>query len=101
MAKTFVAIPDVPQSLNEYERRFFSSIKENLELLLGHRGDRDNIALTRGDVQTDYPPDLTHTGSHYILASGEDVPANADYVQALNEITYIQKALNDLLSRLK
>lgn len=54
--RDFVGIPVVPDTGNADLNRFLAALKENIELLCGLRGQQqNNIAVVKGDIETDYP----------------------------------------------
>ena len=55
MARRFVAIPEVPDGVLDWEALLLAAQKENIELLCGTRGESDgaSIACVRGDITTE------------------------------------------------
>lgn len=110
----FTGIPSLPQSgLDDAQYRLLSALKENVELLVGSRGERDlsSKAVTVGSVSASVPPsgitNLSARGAK-VTISGQTVPSLADYtvllrdVQTLiNDVNALRGTLNTLLAELK
>ncbi len=110
----FTGIPSLPQSgLDDAQYRLLSALKENVELLVGSRGERDlaSKAVTVGALSTSAAPagitNLSARGAGFTI-SGQTVPSLADYtvllrdVQTLiNDVNTLRGTLNTLLAELK
>lgn len=110
----FTGIPSLPQSgLDDAQYRLLSALKENVELLIGSRGERDfsSKAVTVGAVSASSVPagitNLSARGAGFTI-SGQTVPSLADYtallrdVQTLvNDVNTLRGTLNTLLVELK
>lgn len=57
--RDFVNMPNAPDTGNGDLNKTLSAMKENIELLCGLRGDVNNNAVIKGDVDIDYPDDPT------------------------------------------
>ncbi len=111
MASKFVAVPEVPDQLLDWQAVLFSAIKENVELLTGTRGEADlaSSAIVRGDITVvqlgnQVMGTVSADGTGYTI-SGSDVAslsshrALRDDVQALANDLYITRQAFDLLLR--
>lgn len=92
----FSGIPDIPQGgIDEWQALVLSSIKENVELLTGQRGESDGAsqALVRGQISlSDLPaPRLTR-----ITAQGYSVVANNVAVPTYQDYSNLLKDFNNL-----
>jgi hypothetical protein len=111
----FTAIPSIPTAnVVEWQGQIMSSLKENVELLAGIRGEADlaSRAITGDRVKVkifDAPTfaRVTATGAGYNV-SGVDVAALSDHaklitdVQTLaNDVAIIRQLLNALISQVK
>jgi hypothetical protein len=111
----FSAIPALPQSnITPTEVQILGALKENVELLIGSRGesDRASRALVRGQVVVGTAPDQTMTrvsatGAGFVI-SGTQVAGLEDFgrlisdVQKLaNDVANIRATLNALIQQLK
>lgn len=109
----FVGIPSVPLDLDNNLVRVLMSIKENVELLTGQRGESDEAskALTLGSISTN-----TVSGNFQALsAKGQGVKINNvavpyldDYVKALRDIQQLavdvaalRTVVNQLITELR
>lgn len=111
----FTGIPSLPQSgLDDAQYRLLSALKENVELLVGSRGERDlaSKALTVGSVATVSPPVASITGvsarGSGFTISGQRVPSIDDHnalirdVQLLiSDVATLRTTINALLVELK
>lgn len=68
--------------------RYFETLRENLELVTGQRGDSNNFAVLRGDVNV-----VPVTG---LLSASDPTLANA-----IADIYTLQATLNALISALR
>jgi hypothetical protein len=111
----FSSIPSLPQSgVEEWQLRTLSAMKQNIELLIGTRGERDlsSRALLKSSVRLTGAPEpslrtVSAVGSGFTV-SGVQVPSLADYqalvrdVQLLtNDVGQLRAALNTLISQLR
>lgn len=100
---TFAAIPPVPQDsdLSDWEVRFLSALKQNVELLTAQRGtDTGSAAVLSGNITAQQLGGLTLQGfSAQGSASAIDVtttgscPSIADYVLLMNDIAVLSADL--------
>jgi hypothetical protein len=92
----FTGIPSLPQSnIDAWQMSILGSLKENVELLTGTRGEADaaSRALLRGQITVSQPPApqftaLTARGAG-VTISGAQVPSLADYVSLLRDVQLI------------
>jgi hypothetical protein len=111
----FTGIPSLPQiGVEEWQYRFLNAVKQNVELLIGSRGEQDasSRAVIKSGITITKAPEptlraVTAVGSGFTI-SGTQVPALADYqqlvqdVQALtNDVTQLRDAVNTLISQLR
>lgn len=70
--RDFVGIPVVPDTKNADLNRFLAALKENIELLCGLRGQQpNNVAIVKGDIETDYPDNPTAADLNNMLVLKE------------------------------
>lgn len=70
--RDFVGIPVVPDTKNADLNRFLAALKENIELLCGLRGQQpNNVAIVKGDIETDYPDNPTAVDLNNMLVLKE------------------------------
>lgn len=111
----FTGIPSLPQvGVEEWQSRILGAMKQNIELLIGTRGEQDassRAVLKSGIVITRAPePTLravSAVGSGFTI-SGAQVPSLSDYqalvrdVQSLtNDVAQLRAAVNTLISQLR
>lgn len=111
----FTGIPSLPQvGVEDWQYRFLTAIKQNVELLIGTRGEEDlsSRALLKSSVRITNMPEpsirgVSAVGSGFTI-SGAQVPSLADYqslvkdVQLLtNDVAQLRAALNTLVSQLR
>jgi len=111
----FTSIPAIPQSgLSDWQFNALNSMKEDIELLVGSRGEPDGLsrAVTKGMIGVEGAPPQTMTrvtaeGAGYTI-SGVTVPSLDDYaklvgnVQELaNDVSNLRTVLNALISQLR
>lgn len=110
----FTAIPNIPQSgLTDWQANTLNAMKENLELLIGARGDGNSArAVIGGQVTVANPPaqtmrQVTAQGAGFTI-SGVTVPSLEDYgklvtdVQQLaNDVANLRATVNVLINQLK
>jgi len=116
MPGRFIGIPNVPNvGLQDWQGILFNSLKENVELLTGTRGETDGFsrAVVQGDVGiNNLGPQGMHTvttsGDDGYTLSGQDVAALSamrnlrNDVQALsNDLIMTRRAFDALLDALK
>lgn len=92
----FTGIPSLPQSnIDAWQMSVLGSIKENVELLTGTRGEADGAsrALLKGQVTVSQPasPQFTALSARGVglTISGAQVPSLADYVSLLRDVQLI------------
>ena len=98
----FSAIPQVPhEGLGPLQYQLLNTLKENVEILTGSRGDSGlaNRALTSGQVsvqpaEAPKTPRITAVGAG-VSIEGVTVPTLDDYAQLLADV---QGVMNDLAS---
>lgn len=109
MQRSFSAIPDAPQTQNQWEAMFWQAIKQNLELLCALRGT-SHAALLLGDLTgIPYVNDYGAAGDHQriygidpgmtMVVDYGDVPTLGDYTKLVYEVKALREAFNTLLSR--
>lgn len=111
----FTGIPSLPQiGVEEWQVRVLSAMKQNIELLIGTRGEQDlsSRALLKSSVAITSAPEpsiraVSAVGSGFTI-SGAQVPSLSDYqllvrdVQSLtNDVAALRAALNTLISQLR
>lgn len=111
----FSPVPAVPQAgLNPATYSTLVALKENVELLIGARGEvgASNRALTKGQLSVvDAPQQLmrqvTAEGVGFTI-SGVTVPSIDDYIKLLsnvqqlaNDVAAVRNTLNVLIQQLK
>jgi len=111
----FAAVPAVPQSgLTPAEYATIAALKENVELLIGARGEvgATSRALTKGQVSVTEAPtqrmqQVSAEATGFTL-SGVNVPSMTEYVKLLsdvqqlaNDVAAIRTTLNVLIQQLK
>ena len=89
----FTAIPEIPLGgLTDWMYAVLSSLKENVELLTGTRGEPGgtSVALTKEAIRIDAAPEPTMTG---VTATGEGfkidkatVPSLDDYAKLIGDV---------------
>lgn len=114
MPGRFTAIPAIPTGMNDWNTQLQNSMKENVELLCGIRGEADSAsrAVVRSDIGIEQARELnmrrvTAEGKGYTI-SGNNVADLDDYaklvvnVQELaNDVAYLRNVLNGLIAQLK
>ena len=102
MARRFVALPEVPEGLLDWQSILLSAMKENQELLTGTRGESDGAsrAVVRSDVTVQQ---LGLQGLHSVTLDGDDgYTISGQDVASLNAIRNlrddVQILANDLFS---
>jgi hypothetical protein len=111
----FTAIPAVPQGgITDWQSVLISSVKENVELLTGLRGEVDlaSKAVTKGQITLELMGDqnmkqISAKGAGFTI-SGQEVAGLDDYgllltdVQTLaNDLAYTRAVLNALIQQLR
>lgn len=111
----FAGIPSLPQiGVEDWQFRILSAMKQNIELLIGTRGEQDaaSRAVVKSTVTITKAPEPTlrtvsAEGAGFSV-SGAQVPSLADYqalvsdVQALtNDVAQLRAAVNTLISQLR
>jgi len=111
----FSAIPNPPQSeMSGWQYYMLNALKENVELLTGARGEKDNAsrAITKASVTVTQAPaqtmrQVTAQGAAVNL-DGAVVPAMDDYIELLknvqvlaNDVATLRATLNTLIGQLR
>ena len=111
----FTAIPAIPQSgLTDWQFSTLNSMKENLELLIGARNEKDGAsrAITKSTVTVSQAPTqsmqrITAEGVGFTI-SGVNVVALSDYEKLLinvqqlaNDVATQRGTVNTLIQQLK
>lgn len=111
----FTGIPALPQAgVEEWQYRFLSAVKQNMELLIGTRGEQDGSsrAVTKASITVGSVPNpslqaLSASGAGFTVG-GAQVPSLADYqallsdVQRLNsDVAQLRTTVNTLISQLR
>lgn len=107
----FVVVPNITQAgINPAQYALFSSLKENIELLIGARGDVTR-AVVRGQVTVravDKSGDGLSAQGSGVTISGAAVPTLDEYhklladVRRLNtELNAVRDTLNTLISQIR
>lgn len=111
----FTGIPSLPQvGVDEWQYRFLGAVKQNIELLIGTRGEQDlsSRAILRSTVRIPSAPEpslraVSAVGSG-VSISGAQVAGLADYqllvrdVQLLvNDVAALRQAVNTLIAQLR
>lgn len=111
----FTGIPSLPQSnIDAWQMSVLGSLKENVELLTGTRGEADGAsrALLKGQVTVSQPSSpqftaLTARGSGLTI-SGAQVPSLSDYVSLLrdvqllaNDVARLRATVDTLIQQLR
>lgn len=111
----FTSIPAIPQlGLNDWQYITFNAMKEDIELLIGARGEKDGIsrAITKAMVTVNPAPTQTMTRvtaqGYSFTISNVNVPSLDDYVklvvnvqQVANDVASLRNTLNTLINQLK
>jgi len=111
----FAGIPALPQvGVEEWQFRFLTAVKQNVELLVGTRGEQgaSSRAVLKSTVTIPAAPEpsiraVSAVGSGFTVG-GAQVPSLADYqalvgdVQRLtNDVAQLRATVNALLSQLR
>jgi len=111
----FTAIPNPPQSeMSSWQYQMLGAMKENIELLVGSRGEKDNAsrAVTKASITVVQAPEqtmrqITAQGAAVNL-EGAVVPAMEDYIELLknvqalaNDVASVRATLNTLITQLR
>ena len=111
----FTGIPSLPQiGIEEWQVRVLNAMKQNIELLIGTRGEQDlsSRALLKSSVAITSAPEpsiraVSAVGSGFTIG-GAQVPSLSDYqllvrdVQSLtNDVAALRAALKTLISQLR
>ncbi len=111
----FTAIPAIPQSgLTDWQFSTLNSMKENLELLIGARNEKDGAsrAVTKSTITVSQAPTqsmqrITAEGVGFTI-SGVNVVALSDYEKLLinvqqlaNDVAALRSTVNTLIQQLK
>ena len=114
MPGRFTAIPSVPTGLNEWQNQLSNTMKENVELLCGIRGEGDlaSRAVVRSDITVNEARELnmkrvTAEGKGYTI-SGQNVADLDDYAKLIlnvqelaNDVAYLRSVVNTMIVQLK
>jgi hypothetical protein len=115
MARRFVAVPEVPDGILDWEALLLSAQKENIELLCGTRGESDgaSIAVVRSDITTENVgqqdlESVTLSGDDGYTISSQDVASlnalrnlRVDVQTLANDLFETREALDLLIKNLK
>lgn len=111
----FSAIPNPPQSeMSGWQYYMLNALKENVDLLTGARGEKDNAsrALTKASITVAPAPtqsmrQLTAQGAA-VNIEGATVPDMTDYIELLknvqslaNDVAALRATLNALIGQLR
>lgn len=99
----FVATPEVQtEGQEEGLTILLASIKENIELMAGTRGEADlaSRVVTRGDVAVQETDAITARGEGYLI-SGQKVASLDDVGLLINDVARLRDTLNTLIRNLK
>lgn len=111
----FAGIPSLPQvGVEEWQSRILGAMKQNIELLIGTRGEQDasSRAVLKSGITITRAPEPTlravsAVGSGFSI-SGAQVPSLSDYqalvrdVQSLtNDVAQLRATVNTLISQLR
>jgi len=111
----FTAIPNPPQTeMSGWQYQMLTTMKENIELLVGSRGEKDGAsrAVTKSSVTVTQAPtqtmrQITAQGAA-VNVNGAIVPAIDDYVELLknvqtlaNDVASLRETLNNLITQLR
>lgn len=109
----FTAIPSAPQAgVDPWQYSAISALKENVEIMVGARGDQPGRAVFKGQLgvvpaPTQNMKQVTAQGAGYTV-SNVTVPSIEDYVKLLenvqtlaNDVASIRETLNTLILQLK
>jgi hypothetical protein len=111
----FTAIPNPPQTeMSGWQYQMLTTMKENIELLVGTRGEKDGAsrALTKSSVTVVQAPtqtmrQVTAQGAA-VNVNGAIVPAIDDYIELLknvqtlaNDVASLRETLNTLITQLR
>ena len=111
----FSAIPSPPQSeMSGWQYYMLNALKENVDLLTGARGEKDNAsrALTKASITVAPAPtqsmrQLTAQGAA-VNIEGATVPDMTDYIELLknvqalaNDVATLRATLNTLIGQLR
>jgi len=99
----FTGVPAVPQSnLDDGTVQLLNALKQNVELLIGARGEPDNAsrALLYGSVTVAAPASpqlqsISARGAGFTI-SGAQVPAYTDYVSVIADLQRLANDVNSL-----
>lgn len=111
----FSAIPNPPQTeMSGWQYYMLNALKENVDLLTGARGEKDNAsrALTKASITVAPAPtqsmrQLTAQGAA-VNIEGATVPDMTDYIELLknvqslaNDVAALRATLNALIGQLR
>lgn len=110
----FTGVPELPPDMSEWELRVLSALKQNIELLIGARGEVDSAskALVRSDisVRSSITPQfqaLSARGAG-ITVSGVAIPTLDDYTALLQDfiklsqdVATLRNTLSTLITQLR
>jgi hypothetical protein len=110
-SRKFVATPGIPDQLTDWQNSLFHSLKENVELLTGTRGEAGAVStsIIRGDITVSQvgQQDLSEISarSNGVTISGSDVALLDNFRDLLNDVqllandVYATRRALDLLIR--
>lgn len=106
----FTGIPSVPEGVaGEWQASLLETVKENVELLTGQRGERDraSAAVTKGDVairgvSSSVFPGVTARGNGFEITPPNqptvEVAALEDYVKLIGDVRLLGEEVTRLRS---
>lgn len=110
----FTAIPPVPQGgeINDWEFRFFTALKQDVEILTGQRLGTDGTAVLASSIGAQQMPSMLFqqvtASPNGVTISGSDVPLLAEYVKLMvdvqtlgADVATLRVLVNDLIAQLK
>lgn len=106
----FSAVPEIPtEGIKDWETAVLTPIKENVELLVGFRGEAGggSRAVTKGELTVNLAPamtlqSITAQGTGFTI-SGDDVAGLEDYGKLIDDVTRLGNdviALRDVVNLL-
>jgi len=90
----FTAIPSLPQAnISDWQYSALSALKENVELLVGTRGEKDggSAAVVKSAVTVPIPPTqkmqrVTAEGAGFTISKGVVAPSLDDYIKLIGNV---------------
>lgn len=109
----FTGLPNVPQTgMDQAQYRLLQGLKQNVEALVGSRGNAIGQAVLRGQVTVDQMQPLTvkqvSVGNSAISVAGQAVPTYSDFASVVadlqklrGDIELMRQTLNALIAQLR